>query len=301
MSISYELFKLGIRAAGVKRLTRLPASQLTALSRAMQRRAPFRLPADGRGWRYTDNLVLEKYHCVKAQAAGKPAGRALLYLYGGGMMMPPPARYFEYAKKLGRLTGRDVWYAHYPLCADASVLDAVQMLHAVYEKMLAEYAPEDIVFYGFSSGGGLLTFLLLYQREQAAPLPSPAKLVLVCPGSCPANDAERQAMQALDRRDIQLDARYMDRMRSLLAHGRDVPGYMLTGEGGDWSAFPETWVYFGGDEILSVKAAAYERQLAQAGVPHHITVRAGMCHCYCIEVKFPEARPDYEEIVRVLR
>lgn len=300
MSTQYSMFKFGVKILGVKQATHLPEQKLIRMSRKLQRRAPFRLPQDGRGYHYTDHLILGQYHCIQVCCTGKRTGRALLYLYGGGMMTPPQARYLEYAKKLGRQTGRDVWYAYYPLCADHSILEAVQMVHAVYEKMLAEYAPEDIAFYGFSSGGGLLTYLLLYQRELASPLPSPGKLVLVSPGSCPADEAEYQAMLALNDRDIEIDARYMQRMRPLLAHGQPVPEYMLTGEGGDYSAFPETWIFFGSEEILSVKAAAYERHLAGAGVPHHITVRNGMCHCYCIDVKFPEAQEDYDAIVRLL-
>ena len=98
------------------------------------------------------------------------------------MMTPPPARYFTYAKEMGRLTGRDVWYAYYPLCSDYSILDAVKMVTEVYEKMLTIYAPEEIAFYGFSSGGGVLISLLLYNQERERPLPKPSKLIAIAPG-----------------------------------------------------------------------------------------------------------------------
>lgn len=300
MSISYTLFKTAVKLLGIKKMTSLPEEELIRKSRQMQGKAPFRIPKDDAHFTYRDYISLEKFHTVQICPAKTSGNRAVLYLYGGGMMIPPAKRYFEYAKQMASLTGRDVWFAYYPLCADYTMLDAVLMVQDVYQKMLAFYAPDHIAFYGFSSGAGLLANLLMYNQTVSAPLPKPELFVGIAPGGCPENEEVYQKMLALNDRDIEVDAHYMPAMRSIMTKGQDVPEYMITGEGGDYTGFPETWLYYGSEEILSAKAESYRKNLDAAGIRNHIVIREGMCHCYCIAKKFPEAAEDYDAIITLL-
>ena len=299
MSISYSIFKTAVKLMGIKKMTSLPEEELIRKSRHMQEKSPFRMPKDDSHFTYRDHVYQGKFHTV--QICPVNASGAVLYLYGGGMMTPPAKRYFEYAKQMAALTERDVWFVYYPLCADYTMLDAVLMVHDVYGKMLTSYEPEHIAFYGFSSGAGLLANLLMYNQTVPVPLPKPELFVGIAPGGCPENEKVYQEMLALNDRDIEVDAHYMPAMRSIMTKGQDVPEYMITGEGGDYKGFPETWLFYGGEEILSAKAESYRKNLDAAGIPNHIVIREGMCHCYCIAKKFPEAAEDYDAIIALLK
>ena len=109
-------------------------------------------------------------------------------------------------------------------------------------------------------------------------------------------------MQSLNGKDIMLSAQYMKTIQPLLSHGNaTVPRWMQSCEGADFSGFPETWIYYGTSEVLSAKAASYDKMLTNAGVRHHLKMAPGMPHCYCTTVFFPEARADYEETMQILR
>jgi|GEM_PF-999338 len=239
------------------------------------------------------------FHCLAICHKEKKA-RAVLCVYGGGLLLAPPRMFVGFAKKMAANTGADVWFPYYPLCDEYTIRDSVRMLLEVYASMCREY--EDVRWYGYSSGGALLLLLGAYLNEIKSTLPRPGKLILVSPGGIPANDKEWQDMQALNPKDVMLSAQYMKTIQPMLAHGRkDIPGWMQTCEGADLSGFPETWIYYGTSEVLSAKAGAYDALLTRAGVTHHMKIAQDMPHCYCTTVFFPEAREDYEETMRILR
>ena len=310
MSIQFWLTKCLIRMLGLKHATGLPPETLLPKVRVLNQRIGFALPQDGR-FDYADEPVVLATHChaedrfhtlvirPRREHAEPGKRRAILCVYGGGLTLAPARMMVGYAKDLAARTGTDVWFPYYPLCTDYSIRESVRMLHAVYEKMCAEYA--DVRWYGYSSGGALLTLLGAYLNELRSPLPRPRRLVLVSPGGVPVSADEWEHMEALDNGDFMLSVQYLRTLIPLLGQEDVVPPYMLTMEGADLSGLPETWVYYGTAEILSVKLPAYERALRAAGVKYHTRVAQGMPHCYCVTVYFPEAREDYEEIVGLLK
>ena len=214
--------------------------------------------------------------------------------------MAPPRMFVGFAKKMAANTGADVWFPYYPLCDEYTIRDSVRMLQEVYAAMCREY--EDVRWYGYSSGGALLLLLGAYLNENNKPLPMPEKLVLISPGGIPSTEEEWEKMQSLNSKDIMLSARYMKTIQPLLSHGNTtIPEWMQSCDGADFSGFPETWIYYGTSEVLSVKAAAYDEMFTRAGVKHHLKMAKDMPHCYCTTVFFPEAREDYEETMRILR
>ena len=240
-----------------------------------------------------------EFHCLAICHEKKP-GQAILCVYGGGLLLSPPRMFVGFAKKMAANTGADVWFPYYPLCDEYTIRDSVRMLYEVYTAMCREYG--DVRWYGYSSGGALLLLLGAYLNESKSPLPMPGKLVLVSPGGIPSTEEEWEKMQSLNGKDIMLSAQYMKTIQPLLSHGNaEIPQWMQSCEGADFTNFPETWIYYGTSEVLSAKAAAYDEMLTKAGVKHHIKMAADMPHCYCTTVFFPEAREDYEETMRILR
>ena len=301
MSIQFIITKLLVRLSGSKRITGLPRDKMLKQIRSRNKLNRFFIPGDGK-FAYRDVKVRVEdldgiteenrsgdFHCLAICHREKPK-RAVLCVYGGGLLLAPPRMFVGFAKKMAANTGADVWFPYYPLCDE----------YEVYAKMCREY--EDVRWYGYSSGGALLLLLGAYLNDNRNPLPMPEKLVLISPGGVPATDEEWEKMQSLNGKDIMLSAQYMKTIQPLLSHGnKTVPRWMQSCDGADFSDFPETWIYYGTSEVLSAKAEAYDEMLTKAGVKHHLKMAKDMPHCYCATVFFPEARADYEETMRILR
>ena len=319
MSIQLTITKLLVRLSGSKRITGLPVEKMLKQIRTRNKLNRFFIPKDGK-FLYRDETVrvvdldgtdgnnrlpvhakghIEDFHCLAICHKNK-TGKAVLCVYGGGLLLAPPRMFVGFAKKMAANTGADVWFPYYPLCDEYTIRDSVRMLQEVYAVMCREYA--DVRWYGYSSGGALLLLLGAYLNEQNKPLPLPEKLVLISPGGIPSTEEEWEKMQSLNSKDIMLSAQYMKTIQPLLSHGNTtIPRWMQSCDGADFSGFPETWIYYGTSEVLSAKAAAYDEMLTKAGVKHHLKMAKDMPHCYCTTVFFPEAREDYEETMRILR
>ncbi|HBX75859.1 MAG: alpha/beta hydrolase [Acidaminococcaceae bacterium] len=313
MSIQFIITKFLVRLSGSKRITGLPKDRMLKQIHRRNKLNKFFIPGD-RKFVYRDKKVRvdnldgaadalsgcsADFHCL-AISHKEQSKRAILCVYGGGLLLAPPRMFIGFAKKMAANTGADVWFPYYPLCDEYTIRDSVRMLYEVYTAMSREY--EDVRWYGYSSGGALLLLLGAYLNERKSSLPMPKKMVLISPGGIPSTEKEWTKMQELNSRDVMLSAQYMKTIQPLLAHGNTtVPKWMQSCDGADFSNFPETWIYYGTSEVLSAKAEAYDEMLAKAGVPHHLKMAPGMPHCYCTTVFFPEAREDYEETMRVLK
>ena len=333
MSLKFIITKLLVRLSGSKRITGLSKDKMLKQIRMRNKLNRFFIPKDGR-FAYRDvkvrlqnpdgaetknrftaneniaaapegdqtvaaNETSSEFHCL-AICHREKAKRAVLCVYGGGLLLAPPRMFVGFARKMAENTGADVWFPYYPLCDEYTIRDSVRMLYEVYAEMCREY--DDVRWYGYSSGGALLLLLGAYLNEQKSPLPMAEKLVLISPGGIPSTEKEWQEMQALNSKDVMLSAQYMKTIQPLLSHGNpDIPQWMQDCDGADFSNFPETWMYYGTSEVLSAKAEAYDAMLEKAGVRHHLKMAPGMPHCYCTTVFFPEAREDYEETMRILR
>ncbi len=294
------MYKLTASLGGIKKQMHGSAEKLTALSLQRQKEYRFVCPADDFRHHYV-NHVLEDRNCIHISARGKTNDRALLYLYGGHMLMPPEDSDLQAAREIADLTDREVWFFHYPLCGDCSMEDAVHLTHLLYGKMLDFYKPENIAVYGAASGAFLALAAMLYNNTLRNRLPSCSKMILISPSSCWSSEEEKEAMLAMKDRDIMNDPASLEVMREILDHGKKIPEYMLSGSGGDYRGLPETWMFYGSEECFSAKAGFFEKAYAAGKSRCHVRVRQDMCSCYCTAVKFPEAQEDYDTVINILK
>ena len=58
------------------------------------------------------------FPCLIVREHLKPSERAILYFFGGGMVIGPDKGDLPVMRKLCRETGCDVWFPFYPLCME---------------------------------------------------------------------------------------------------------------------------------------------------------------------------------------
>ena len=65
-----------------------------------------------------------------------PTDRAILYFFGGGMVIGPDKGDLPVMRKLCRETGCDVWFPFYPLCMKHCITETYAMVYECYRKMI---------------------------------------------------------------------------------------------------------------------------------------------------------------------
>ncbi len=263
----------------------------------------FIMPTDNKA-HYTDHLIQGQYHCVEIDIEKTRRKNAILFVFGGGMILGSDKGDIGLSRKIAENTGSDVWFPYYPLCHEHDMLENVQMIFECYEKMLTFYKPENIVFLGFSSGGALILDLITYINElngSGRNIPMPGLLVPISPGSVPVTEAEKTAINKLDERDIMIPAEYMYTAHDIMCHGRDIPEIYLATAHGDFRNAPMTHFYYGSAETLYAFAPSYAESFRNAGAKCIIHVGKGMHHCYALQYFIPGCKPAFDEIICLIQ
>ncbi|MBR2283372.1 MAG: alpha/beta hydrolase [Ruminococcus sp.] len=299
----YRLMKKAVRAVNLRKS--LLGTKEEVLARAAKMNAKnrhFIMPSDSKA-HYTDHLIMGQYHCVEINSSVRRQNKAVLFVFGGGMILGSDAGDIGLSRRISRETGSDVWFPYYPLCHEHDMLENVQMIFECYKEMLRFYEPENIVFLGFSSGGVLLLDLITYINEQndsGGQIPMPGLLIPISPGSVPVNDREREYLQRLDRHDIMIPASYMELAGEIMRNGHDIPQKYTATAHGDFRNAPMTHFYFGSAEVLYAFAPSYAASYRKAKAKCVIHVGRGMHHCYAVQYFIPGCKPAFEEVMQLI-
>ncbi len=225
-----------------------------------------------------DPVVFDRFAACFAvsRACESPCDRAILYLHGGGYT----AGGLDYAKGFGALlaaqTRLTVLCAAYRLAPEHKFPAAQDDALEAYQYLLDEgYAPEHIAIAGESAGGGLALSLTLRLRDERKPLP--ACVVSISPwadltlsGSSYRNNVQRDP--TLIRESLAYYA-------LAYAAGHETEAY-VSPVLGDFTGFPPSMIFVGGDEILLSDAKTVHKRLKKAGAESTLVVEDGMWHVY---------------------
>ena len=196
MSIFTSILRSVYKLSGAKKAFALPEDALRKEIEKQNRHRGVFTPTDRKA--YYETIAVNGFPCLIVREHPKPSERAILYFFGGGMVIGPDKGDLPVMRKLCRETGCDVWFPFYPLCMEHCITETYAMVYECYRKMIGLYGGGNVSTCGFSSGGALALGIAAHNNAQPEPLPQPRHIVVVSPGEVPWNDAERARMQTLN-------------------------------------------------------------------------------------------------------
>ena len=323
MSIFASILRSAYKLSGAKKAFALPEDALRKEIEKQNRHRGVFTPTDRKA--YYETIAVNGFLCLIVREHPKPSERAILYFFGGGMVIGPDKGDLPVMRKLCRETGCDVWFPFYPLivihkkkitlipgcdvwfpfyplCMEYCITETYAMVYECYRKMIGLYGGGNVSTCGFSSGGALALGIAAHNNAQPEPLPQPRHIVAVSPGEVPWNDAEKARMQALNKRDVSIDYAFMVTVEKFMRHGCEkVPDYMLSGSRGDFTGVGDIHFFYSADEVLYGALPDFEEACKRANVPYTVSARPKMVHCYCMLPIFKEAKEDFVKIVDFLK
>ena len=301
-NILYRITKSLVRLIDMR--GELSGTKEEILARAAKTNAKnrsFIMPRDNKAY-YTDHII-DGHHCLEINMQATQRKWAVLFIFGGGMILGSDKGDIGLSRKIAQITDSDVWFPYYPMCHEHDMLENVQMIYGCYEEMLRYYDPENIIVLGFSSGGALALDLITYINEmndKGGNIPMPALLIPISPGSVPVNDKERERIRQLDKKDIMVPASYMETAREIMCCGHDVDEKYLATAHGDFRNAPLTHFFYGSHETLYAFAPSYAAAYRKAGAECVFHVGKGMHHCYTLQYFIPGCRSAFDDLMHVI-
>ncbi|MFQ9152987.1 MAG: alpha/beta hydrolase [Blautia sp.] len=182
MSIFASILRSVYKLSGAKKAFALPEDALRKEIEKQNRHRGVFTPTDRKA--YYETITVDSFPCLIVRENPKPSERAILYFFGGGMVIGPDKGDLPVMRKLCRETGCDVWFPFYPLCMEYCITETYAMVYECYRKMIALYGGGNVSTCGFSSGGALALGIAAHNNVQPEPLPQPRHIVAVSPARC---------------------------------------------------------------------------------------------------------------------
>ncbi len=296
MSLRAKITETILKAMKTKEMFNLPDDKLfDKIIETNKKRGINTLKLDKR---CSDDLILGTYHYIRIRPKSGTINGAVMFIFGGGNMVDCDNGDIDAAKKIADKKNVEVWFPCYPLLTDHSMQDTVEMIYAVYAKMLEEYSHDKITLLGFSSGAAQALILCEHNNELGRKLPMPKQVIAVSPGSCCDDEDLKESFRELEKKDIMIPFSFLGKVKKMITrNGEDVPEYMICAEKGNLSGVPLIHFFYGSCETLYAVAPKFEENCKKHNVPYTMTVGEGMFHCYPMFTFYPEGKQGFNEIL----
>ena len=230
---------------------------------------------------------------------GRKPEKAVLYLFGGGYILPPDTGDLILCSQIAAACNAEVWFPVYPMAPEHVLSETLESTLSVYRHILTRHSHENVRFFGTSSGGGQAMSLCLYIKNRYPEIPLPERLVLQSPGmQVPPSDRQKAKMEKLKKYDVMIPPAFFDRIAPVLAQGDDA--YLLSPLLCDISGFPGIDVFYGTHEVMYAYLDDLKEHCIKYGVPLNVHIGEGMMHCWGAMEFVPEAKAVRQEYFRAL-
>lgn len=104
--------------------------------------------------------------CYIVHEKGKSPKNAVLYLFGGGYILPPDPGDLILCGQIAKSANAEVRFPLYPMAPEHRLAETLQSTYQVYQEILKKHDAENVRFFGTSSGGGQALSLCIYIRHE---------------------------------------------------------------------------------------------------------------------------------------
>lgn len=244
--------------------------------------------------------VINGNTCYTVCKKGSSPKKAVLYLFGGGYILPPDPGDIILCGQIAENCNAKVWFPLYPMAPEYRLVETLQSTLKVYQDILTEYDASSVRFFGTSSGGGQAMSLCVYIRQEKVNVPFPGKLVLQSPGlQVPPSESQKAEMEKQKKMDVMIPPRFFDNIAPVLATGDEA--YLLSPLLCDLTGFPEIDIFYGTREVMIAYLKDFQKVCKKYGVRLNTHIGKEMMHCWGALEFVPEARAVRQEYFEALR
>lgn len=235
-------------------------------------------------WRAKLDVRRETFEGRPVWLIGPKAGaskKRVLYFHGGGYVYQAASVHWDTLCHMALKHCTSFIAPLYPLAPETKIDAIGAFALSLYRDLLTRHDPADIVIAGDSAGGGLTVTTVMLAR--AAGIPLPARTILICPWlDTSASDPEQLE---IDKRDPILSVTGIRSIGEVLAPDVPFDQTLMDPIRNDFSDFPPTLMFGGGDDILVTDARALK--VKQPAIDYQEA--SSMMHVWPI-FSFPESR-----------
>lgn len=237
------------------------------------------------------------HDCVTLHPKTGPGAQHIIYFHGGGFVIPMMEPHWPLVAKLVETTGASLTVPLYPVVPEASHTEADALADTIFERLSAEWKPEDIILCGDSAGGHMALSLAL--RLAAKDGPQAGKLVLFAPWL--DLTLADPAIRDVEPNDIMLRIDALRAMGEMWAGDRDPASAECSPLRADVKGLPPTAIFQGQHDLFVIDARTFAARLREAGIPVELYEYGGAPHVYMALTFTGEAKDTFRLFDRFIK
>lgn len=209
----------------------------------------------------------------EAETSDRPR-RVLLEFHGGALFMGGGLCCRAMGKRMASAVGAETWSVDYRMPPDHPYPAALDDAMTVFESLLSQYRPQEIIVGGGSAGGNIAAALILRARDEGLPLPA-AALLLTPEVDLTESGDSFQTNLGVDS----VLAQHLAPANELYGGGHDLTDPYLSPIFADFSkGFPPTFLQTGTRDLFLSNTVRMHRALRAAHIPVDLHVFEAMPH-----------------------
>lgn len=246
-----------------------------------------------------ENVTVAGRAAEWVRAPGSQAGRAILYLHGGGYVMGSLTTHRSLAGEISRAAQAAVLLIDYRLAPEAPFPAAVEDGVAAYRWLLDQgFAAKNLAVAGDSAGGGLAIATLISARDQGLPMPKAAVPISPWSDMTCSNESYKTRAEA----DPMVASGGIGDMAGLYLQGKDPKHPYASPNFADLRSLPPLLIHVGRDEVLLDDSIKLDQKAKADGVDSTLEVWEDMIHVWhAFHPMLPEGKQAIARVGSFLR
>ncbi len=224
----------------------------------------------------TEVAGVKCYRVTPREIAPRHKDDLIVHVHGGAYVFNAGVAGTGEAILLADACKMQVLSIDYRMPPDHPFPAALDDVLAVWQAVLKDHDPKNVVMGGTSAGGGLIMTTML--RCKAARLAMPAAIFLGTPGADSTKTGDSLYLNAEVDHTLGRYEGLVAECIKLYAGGRDLQDPLLSPIYGDFTGWPPAILISGTRDLLLSPTIRTHRKLRAAGVPAELHVYEGMSH-----------------------
>jgi acetyl esterase/lipase len=233
------------------------------------------------------------------RAPGVQAGRAILYLHGGGYVMGSLNTHRSLVGEISRAAQAAALLLDYRLAPEDPFPAAVEDGVAAYRWLLDQgFQPRHLAIAGDSAGGGLTLAILVSARDQGLPLPAAAVPISPWSDLTCTNESYKTRAEA----DPMVTPGGIGKMAGVYLQGKDPTHPYASPNLASLQSLPPLLIHVGRDEVLLDDSIKLDQRAKADGVKSTLEIWDDMIHVWhAFHPMLPEGKQAIARVGAFLR
>jgi acetyl esterase/lipase len=226
----------------------------------------------------------------------KPTSKNILYLHGGAYVQSFVRQHWKFLGALVNSLHCTITVPDYPLAPRHTYRDSFDMVATLYQKLITQVSPSNLVLMGDSAGGGFA--LALAQKMKFESVAQPSQIILLSPWL--DITLKNPEIKKIDPVDPFLGVNSLREAGKIYAGDTDPENYLLSPINGPLEGLGQITLFIGTNDLLVADTRKLNAIAKMKGVAINYYEYQEMTHVWML-LNFPESKKAKQEIIDLIR